>query len=87
MPPRMISKLDSIRSNTTDNQPTSVIQYSYRGAAVFYFSAGCCDQFNPVYNSDCEYLGSPDGGITGKGDGKLKDFFQEVTNYKVVWKK
>jgi hypothetical protein len=85
MPPCLVTKMDSIKSNPSSNQPTAVTQYSYKGSAVFYITAGCCDQFNQVYNSDCDYMGAPDGGITGKGDGKLTDFFANATNKKVVW--
>jgi hypothetical protein len=86
MPQCMVTKMDSIKHDPKLNQPTSVIEYTYKGSAVFYITAGCCDQFNPVYNSDCVYLGAPDGGITGKGDGKLADFFANATNKKIVWK-
>ena len=86
MPQCMVTKIDSIKHDPKLNQPTSVIEYTYKGSTVFYITAGCCDQFNPVYNSECVYLGAPDGGITGKGDGKLADFFANATNKKVVWK-
>ncbi len=86
MPPCLVTKMDSIKSNPAANQPTSITQYSYKGTAVFYITAGCCDQFNTVYNSDCDYLGAPDGGVTGKGDGRIPDFFVNASNKKVVWK-
>ena len=86
MPPCLVTKMDSIKSHPELNQPTAITQYTYKGIAVFYITAGCCDQFNPVYNSDCDYMGAPDGGITGKGDGKIIDFFANATNKKVVWK-
>ena len=85
MPPCMVTKIDSMKMNAKVNPPKSVTQYTYKGASVFYITSGCCDQFNPVYNSDCDYLGAPDGGITGKGDGKIPDFFANATNKKVVW--
>ena len=85
LPQCMVTKIDSLKMNTSVNPPKSVIQYSYKGAAVYYITSGCCDQFNTVYNSDCNYLGAPDGGITGKGDGKIPDFFANATNKKVVW--
>ena len=85
MPQCMITKIDSIKMNTKTNPPASVIRYTYKGYSVFYITTGCCDQFNPVYNSDCIYIGAPDGGITGKGDGKIPDFFANATNKKVVW--
>lgn len=85
MPACMASKIDSMKMNTKINPPTSVIRYTYKGADVFYITSGCCDQFNPVYNVDCNYLGAPDGGFAGKGDGKIPDFFVNATNKKVVW--
>jgi len=87
MPPCMVTKIEEMKSDPKVNAPQSVTQYMYKGSAVFYISAGCCDQFNQVYNSDCDYLGSPDGGISGKGDGKISDFFASATNKKVVWKR
>ena len=85
MPPCLVTKIEGMKTDTKVNPPQSVIQYTYKGIAVFYITAGCCDQFNPVYNSDCDYLGAPDGGITGKGDGKISGFFANATNKKVVW--
>ena len=86
MPPCMVSIIEEMQKDPKANQPQSVTQYSYKGNAVFYIASGCCDQYNPVYSSDCVYLGAPDGGITGKGDGKLTDFAANATEAKVVWK-
>ena len=85
MPSCLASKIDSIKKNPALNQPQSVIQYSYKGTPVYYVTAACCDQFNEVYDDNCKSLGAPDGGVTGKGDGKLPDFYGEATNKKVVW--
>lgn len=85
VPSCLSAKIDSIKRNANVNPPQSIIQYSYKGAPVYYVTAGCCDQFNTVYNNKCEYLGAPDGGVTGKGDNKLPDFFANATNKKVVW--
>ena len=85
MPNCLAAKIDSIKKDPKINPPTSVIQYSYKGTLVYYVTAGCCDQFNEVYDNNCKSLGAPDGGITGKGDGKLPDFYAMATNKKVVW--
>ena len=68
-------------------EPESVTQYSYKGQTVYYVVAPCCDQFNNVYDSDCKFLGSPDGGMEGGGDHKLPDFYKEATDKKVIWQK
>ena len=85
VPTCLAAKIDSIKKIPNVNPPQSVIQYSYKGALVYYVTAGCCDQFNEVYDAGCKHLGAPDGGITGKGDNKLPDFFANTTNKKVVW--
>lgn len=85
MPQCLSAKIDSIKKVPNLHSPESVIEYNYNGTLVYYVTAGCCDQFNEVYDVDCKILGAPDGGITGKGDGKLPDFFSKATNKKVVW--
>lgn len=66
--------------------PQSITAYSYEGKTVYYFKEGCCDQFNPVYDDSCHLLGAPDGGFTGRGDGKLPEFFNKAKMIGVVWK-
>ncbi|MCY7410599.1 MAG: hypothetical protein LH473_10020 [Chitinophagales bacterium] len=66
--------------------PPSIYEYDYKGMKVFFVRPPCCDQFSKLYDSNCNLLGSPDGGITGKGDGKLPDFFTERTNEVLIWK-
>jgi hypothetical protein len=85
MPTCLATKIDSIKKLPGVTPPQSVIQYSYKGKLVYYVTADCCDKFNEVYDDKCTSLGAPDGGITGKGDGKLTDFYAMATNKKVVW--
>ena len=33
-----------------------------------------CDKYNVVYASTCNIIGYPDGGYTGRGDGRMVDF-------------
>ncbi|MBL4658687.1 MAG: hypothetical protein JKX73_11845 [Flavobacteriales bacterium] len=63
----------------------SIWEYKYKGNTVYLVPAPCCDQFNPVYNLECEVICHPDGGITGKGDGKCTDFHSTASDKKLVW--
>ena len=45
----------------------------------------CCDFYSDLYDNKCNLIAHPDGGFTGKGDGKIKDFRKEATNEKLVW--
>jgi len=67
------------------NPPINIYSYSYRGMTVYYETAPCCDMFSNLYNKECILLGHPDGGITGRGDGKFLDFATVATNQKLVW--
>ena len=64
----------------------AIWEYSYQGSLVYLVPAPCCDHFNPLYNLNCEVICHPDGGITGKGDGKCKDLRRTATGKKLVWK-
>jgi uncharacterized protein DUF6970 len=68
------------------NPAATIYQYDYKGQKVYYVLAPCCDQMNIVYDSNCNIICHPDGGITGKGDGKCGDFNSSKTNPVLIWK-
>ncbi|MBN8835472.1 MAG: hypothetical protein J0H76_13940 [Sphingobacteriales bacterium] len=67
------------------NPPHKIYSYTYHGQTVYYINAPCCDNFNELYDSDCRLLGYPDGGFTGRGDGKIPDFNKTKTDEKLIW--
>ena len=67
------------------NPLTHIYSYQYRGQTVYYISAPCCDQYSEVFDRKGRLLCNPDGGITGKGDGKCPDFEKNKFNEKLVW--
>ena len=79
-------KIDQIKSVPKWNPPAEVNEYIYQGRHVYLFSADCCDQFNELYDSNCNYICAPSGGITGKGDMKCTDFSTTSQFVKLVWK-
>ena len=79
------NKIDSFKVKEAHERPQKVVEYMYKGKKVYYVVMPCCDFFNEVYDENCKMLGSPDGGFTGKGDGKLPDFFTEAKNEKLIW--
>src|SRR5688500_10961003 len=80
------NKIENFKNETKQNPPRTITQYSYKVSKVYYISTPCCDQFGEVFDSKCNLLGHPDGGITGKGDGSLPGFFAEATEEKLIWK-
>ena len=84
--PKCISnKIDSFKLKEAHEKPQRVIEYAYKGKKVYYVVMPCCDFFNEVYDEQCNFLGAPDGGFTGKGDGKIPDFFEAAKSEKLVW--
>ena len=79
------NKVQSFKKEPKQNPPRSITQYIYKGNKVYYVTAPCCDQYSELYDSNCNLLGHPDGGYTGRGDGKLPDFKEEAKDEKLVW--
>ena len=79
-------KIEQIKTVPKWNPPAEVNEYIYQGKHVYLFSADCCDQFNELYDSNCNYICAPSGGITGKGDMKCTDFRMASQFVKLVWK-
>lgn len=80
------NKIQSFKKEPKQNPPRSITQYTYKGSKVYYVTAPCCDQYSDVYDSSCNLLGHPDGGYTGKGDGRVPDFKEEAKEEKLIWK-
>jgi hypothetical protein len=85
--PACVEKMiGQFKSEEKQNPPRQVYSYLYNGKTVYYVTPPCCDFFSDLYDSDCNLIAHPDGGITGKGDGQAADFLQTRTNEKLIWK-
>ncbi|MDQ6844939.1 MAG: hypothetical protein M3Z92_11385 [Bacteroidota bacterium] len=87
MPDCLRIKIKSMTADPAEGSPQSVSSFTYKQQTVYYVVSPCCDKYNVVYDSACNILGYPDGGFTGKGDGKMMDFRTEATDKKIVWTK
>ncbi len=85
LPSCLVAKIKTMAENPNEGSAQSITRYSYHNQKVYYMKAPCCDKYNIVFDSVCNILGYPDGGFTGKGDGKMTDFFKEAKDGKVVW--
>ena len=86
MPACLEAKIKAMAADPGQGSPLSVTRYTYRQQTVYYMVSPCCDKFNVVYDSVCNVLGHPDGGFTGRGDGKMPGFKNGATDEKVIWK-
>ena len=68
------------------NPPQSIWKYRYNGMTYYYVPPQCCDQYSDLYNFFGDIVCHPDGGITGRGDGKCPEDFRDKAKMKeLVW--
>jgi hypothetical protein len=77
--------IERLQHEPVTNPPALVLQYEYKGESVYFVPQRCCDIFSDLYDSNGNVIAHPDGGITGQGDGRAPDFFQERTGEKLLW--
>lgn len=78
-------KIQAHLAKKKENPPIRIVSYQYKGQTVYYETAPCCDQFTTLYDEKGEVLCAPDGGLTGRGNGKCPDFEKNRTNEQLVW--
>ncbi|WP_375416888.1 DUF6970 domain-containing protein [uncultured Hymenobacter sp.] len=78
-------RIQGVLAERKRNPITRILSYQYQGQTVYYQSAPCCDQPSYVFDTRGRVLCQPDGGLTGKGDGKCPNFDKNKTDEKLVW--
>lgn len=86
LPACVQQRIDEIKKQPPWNPRAEVYEYEYNGIRVYYITSDCCDNYNTLIDNNCNYLCSPSGGITGKGDGKCPDFQANAKMIRLVWK-
>ncbi len=79
------ARIADVLAERKRNPLTHIYKYLYDGQTVYYITAPCCDQYSQVFDTKGRLVCQPDGGITGKGDGKCRDFNKRKSNEKLVW--
>jgi hypothetical protein len=85
LPKCMRDLIDKMKIETVSNPPSKVYSYIFKNKIVYYIPGPCCDNFSDLYDDSCNLIAHPDGGFTGRGDGKLPLFNSEKSNEKLVW--
>ncbi len=67
------------------NPPQTVWRYRYRGQTVYYLPPQCCDQYSVLFDAKGRVIAAPDGGLTGRGDGRAADFFEQRQQGLLLW--
>lgn len=87
VPEWLAAEIKNFEDSASANPPELVASYTYQGRLVYYVSPRCCDQYSVVYDSTGAELCAPDGGITGRGDGRCPEFIARRTNEKILWRR
>lgn len=84
-PPCIIDMINSLKKEGVRNPPAKVFKYTYEGKTVYYIPPYCCDAFSNLLDDQCNLICHPDGGISGRGDGKCPDLSRKLLNKEIVW--
>lgn len=85
-PPKWVTEMiDSFENKVKHSVGASISKYAFDGDIVYYVLMPCCDQFNELYSESGDLLCYPDGGITGKGDGKCPEFDSGAELLETIW--
>lgn len=79
-------KIEQMQKDPVTNPPREVWRYTFNNQTVYYIPPMCCDIPSILYDAQCNVICSPDGGISGSGDGKCPDFFEKRKNEKLIWR-
>ena len=85
IPDWLQAQITSFQQAKPANPPVKIYRYRYNGQQVYYITGRCCDIPSSVFSVEGQQLCQPDGGITGRGDGKCAGFFETRTEEKLVW--
>ena len=74
-----------MEKSPNDNKDAEISQHTYYNRTVFYVQNRCCDRPNELFDCEGNKICEPDGGLTGKGDGRCTDFFEKREGNTLVW--
>jgi hypothetical protein len=75
-----------VQTAPVTNPPTVIYEYRYLGQTVYFVPARCCDIWSALYDDKGTLVCHPDGGLTGRGDGRCADFATARTDPRVIWR-
>lgn len=86
--PSCIDALVQKAENGNDDYDAwQIIEYEYQNDKYYLVAAGCCDRFDPLFDSDCNEICSPSGGFSGGGDGKCPEWVASLTDGVIIWER
>src|SRR5690606_36486128 len=84
-PQWLTALIQELKQEAPANPPAKIYRYTYNNQEVYYLTGRCCDIPSKLFDKDGNQLCQPDGGITGRGDGRCPDFFEKRQNETIIW--
>ena len=78
-------KINKIANDPVQNPAAEVWKWQDDVNTYYYFTSDCCDQFDYLYDDECNVVCAPSGGFTGAGDGNCPSFQGQIT-HTLIWK-
>lgn len=79
------NEIKKIKIEEVRNPPAEVWKWEVDGLTYYYITSDCCDQYNYLYNNNCDIICAPDGGLIGSGDGNCPNFMEPIKKT-LLWK-
>lgn len=76
--------ITTILNEEVSNPPTQIWKWEVYNDAYYYITSNCCDQYNYLYNLNCEVICAPDGGLIGNRDGNVPLLIVKLPNQSFV---
>ncbi|NEM96384.1 DUF6970 domain-containing protein [Pontibacter burrus] len=83
--PWLSDLIQQLKQDAPANPPAKIYRYSYNNQEVYYLTSRCCDIPSKLFDAQGNQLCEPDGGITGRGDGRCTDFFEKRQHETLIW--
>ncbi len=84
IPPCIEKLINELKSDPVRNPPGQVWEWDTDEGIYYYITSDCCDQWNYLYDDQCNIVCAPDGGISGMGDGKCLDIGDNIVK-SLIW--
>ena len=86
LPRHIVDLVEEYESNP-GTAPNEIWRYRFEGRTVYYVPPMPYDIPSTLVSADGNFICSPDGGLTGTGDGNCPTFFEKRKGGRIVWRK
>ncbi len=84
--PAWVNEEIAFAKHSPSNTPITITRYHYHGKTVYYISPAVADGFSQLFDLNHRLICSPEGGLTGHGDGQCNDFATQAKNKTILFK-